>query len=136
MLFQEMYSYVHMIGCHYLAVFISVYVDKVPYAKAWELLMGRLCFYVHLANMLSGAVLNSHCVVLHKKSKENRIEICTLLCRCPNFLVQFQGYTTLFINCFAYGTCNFGIKFHGTFFESLLHLFNPRRGTEELAGEM
>jgi hypothetical protein len=33
-----------------------------------------------------------------------------------------QGIQQCFSNCFACGTCNFGIKFHGTVFESLLQI--------------
>jgi hypothetical protein len=56
-----------------MAVFISVHVYKVSYGKELELLLGRLCLYVHLANMLSGVALNRHCIVLcKKKGKQNR----------------------------------------------------------------
>jgi hypothetical protein len=36
-------------------------------------------------------------VLCKKKKKENRAEICTLLCICLNFVVQFQGYTVLLV---------------------------------------
>jgi len=67
--------------------------------------------------------------------KENRIEIFTFLCICPHFWYSSKGTQQCFSNCFACGTCNFDIKFHGTVFESLLQIVKAQKEIEESAGK-